>query len=110
MPLSEQQLAQGQAPSTAAVLYSPASSETAIVRTINICNTDTAAHTVRIFHDNDGGTFDETTALIWNMSVPGNGTVVFDVYVAMGNPAGQIGIYANTAEKVTVTLYGAVIT
>ena len=75
MAMQEKQLGQTRPSNTTATsIYSPGSSVTAVVRNIHCCNTSGATATFRIFVDDDGTTYDETTALFWDVTLLANGS------------------------------------
>lgn len=91
-----------------------ASIYTATLRTeitrVVICNTTGTAADARLFHDDDGSTFDQTTALLFDKAIPANDVVEVlagsegsGIHVAVG---GQIGVRTATLDALTFTLYG----
>jgi len=109
--LQEAQLGQLRpADTNAASLYSPAASTTWIGKNLVICNTTGTAATARVFHDEDGTTYDETTALYWDLSVAANSTTSLQGFLSGSNASGNIGVRTGTANALTFTLYGAEIT
>jgi hypothetical protein len=106
----EKQLAQHRENSTSAVsIYSPANSETAVIKSITLCNTTGSAATCRVFMDNDGTTYDETTARYYDKSVPANDSIELSVFWVLNNPTGNIAFQNGTANAITITVDGAVI-
>lgn len=77
---------------------------------IVICNTSGAAATCRIYHDEDGTTYDETTALLWDRDIPvGTPVILNSTSEEAGftiGPAGSLGIRSSVADALTFTLYG----
>lgn len=91
-------------------IYSP--SGTGNVRAINLLMVVThllnfGSPVIRIFHDDDGTTYDESTALYWDYpmepAVPS--TIKFPLG-PISNPAGSIGIRSNVGGGIIYTLYG----
>lgn len=91
-----------------------ATAYTAVIDTevtkIVICNTTGSPVAARVFHDDDGTTFDQTTALYYDKSVPANDTIVLEaatlgagVQVQIG---GSIGVRSATGSALTFTIYG----
>ena len=96
---------------TAVSLYSPAASTETIVKSIVICNTDPdAAITYRIFHDDDGTTYDTTTALYYDVSLAANTSIVLEFSLMMNDSAGNLAVRTSQADDLTFTCYGAEIT
>lgn len=110
MAIQEQQLAQARENSTNAVsIYSPSSNETAIIKSIILCNVTSSLSKVRIFIDNDGSVFDESTAIFYDINVHGNETIELDSYIPMNNENGNLAYRVDVANSVTITVSGAVI-
>lgn len=108
MTLQEKQLGQLRpANTTAASLYSPGAGITAIVKSVWICNTTGAGVTFRIFVDDDGTTYDETTALFWDVTIEGNTTVELDTFMALDDSAGNLAVRTSSASALTFTAFGA---
>lgn len=111
MAMQEQQLGQLRPANTsAASLYSPGSSETAIVYSIVVCNTSGADATYRIFHDDNGTTYDETTALFWDVTLTADSSDILEMKVSMDDSSGNLAVRTDTANAITFTAYGVVIT
>jgi len=111
MAFTEKQLAQARENSTNAVsVYSPAASTTGIVRTIVLCNTSGADATFRIFLDDDGSTYDESTALFWDEDLLANQTLQLDVYYPMNDASGNLAYRSSVANAITITIAGAEVT
>jgi len=94
---------------TAASIYSPATGIRTIITTIIVTNLTAGAVTFRLFHDDDGTTFDETTALAWDISLAANKddtTFGSDLRILMQNPAGNIGVRTGTANALNFSIYG----
>ncbi len=92
---------------TAASVYSPADGVTAELDTIVICNTSGSTATFRLFHDDDGTTYDETTALYWDVSATAaSRSIEIDLSLYMGNADGNLAIRTGTGNALTFTVYG----
>lgn len=93
---------------------STATAFTASVRTdltqIIVSNTTGSAATFSIYHDDDGTTYDQTTALVYACSISGNTTVIIGSEGAgLGiqlSPGGSIGIQSGTSNACTFSIYG----
>ena len=93
---------------TAASLYSPGADVTAaIIKTILVCNQTGSAATFRLFHDDDGTTYDESTALYFDESVAANTTKEINLFMAINNSSGNIGVRTGTNNALTFSAYGA---
>lgn len=105
----KQQLAQLRPSVESAVsLYTPASGIIAEVHCLFVTNTTAGGITFRFFHDDDGTTFDQSTALIWNSTVVVGAftTLTFDTPIYLLNDAGNLGVRTSVANGLTFTLYG----
>ncbi len=108
MNLQEKQLGQLRpANTTAASLYSPAANTTGIAKNLVVCNTTAATVKFRVFLDDDGTTYDQTTALFYDAMILANTTVQVDMFNPMNNSAGNIAVRTDTASALTFTLSGA---
>ena len=108
MALQEKQLGQTKPAGTSPVsIYSPGAGVTAIIRNITVTNLTGLAVEFSIYHDDDGTTYDETTALFFTVRVEKNQTVQLTAYVAMNNPAGNLAVQSSTASALNFTVYGA---
>lgn len=108
MAFQEKQLGQSRPATTiAASIYSPATGVTAIVSTIHVCNTSTISSKFRIFLDNDGTTYDKSTALYWDVSIEASETIQVQTHIGMDNSSGSIAIRSNNENALTFTIHGA---
>ena len=111
MAIQEKQLGQLRpANATAASLYSPGASTTTIIKSIVVCNVTASDLTFRLFLDDNGTTYDETTALFYDTIIEGNSTVQVDTYYAMNNTAGNLAFRSSSGNALTATCSGAEIT
>ena len=95
---------------TAALLYSPASSTETIIHNVVICNTSGASAKYRLFVDDDGTTYDEESAIAWDVNLPADTTDVFEVKITMNKSAGALGVRTDTNSALTFTANGQEIT
>lgn len=91
---------------TAASLYSPATNVTALVEFIMICNTTAGGLTYRLFIDNDGTTYDETTALAFDKAIAANANELVELQLPMIDDAGNIGVRTSSNNGLTFTAWG----
>lgn len=107
MGLAYKQLAQKRENSSNAVsVYSPAADTETIIKTIVLTNTTTSDVTFRLFMDDDGTTYDESTTLAWDMPLDANSVVQFDGDYLMNNSAGNFAYRSFLANAITITLFG----
>lgn len=79
---------------------------------ITVCNTSGADRTFRLYHDDDGGTFSEATALYWDMTAPVGAPITIDAAsVNAGitvSKNGRMGVRSDLTSGLTFTFYGVV--
>ena len=101
------QLGQARENSTNAVsVYSTTWSVQAIVKTVVIANTSGAAATYRLFLDDDGTTYDESTALAWDVAINADTVIQLDGSYNMNNASGNFAYRSSVANALTITLFG----
>tara|TARA_R110000868_G_scaffold26471_5_gene101829 strand:- start:250 stop:585 length:336 start_codon:yes stop_codon:yes gene_type:complete len=111
MALQEKLLGQARENSTNAVsVYALPADTTAIIKAVVLCNQTGSATTFRLFLDNDGTTYDQTTALFYDAALAANETVVITAFMAMSTASGHLAYRSGTANAVTITVFGAEIT
>lgn len=111
MGLQEQQLGQARESSTNAVsVYSPSIGETTVIKSIVLCNNTTSSVTFRIFMDNTGSTYNQSTAQFYDAPLGANSTIMIDTYWPMNNENGNLAYRSSVAEALTITVFGTVIT
>lgn len=102
------QLGQGTPPDTTAVsIFSPDRRDRFTIENIIICNTTASAATYRIFVDDDGSTYDATTAIAYDISLAGNTTDFIEVNIYMSDPAGNLAVRTSTGNSLTFTVNGS---
>lgn len=103
------QLAQQRLTTSATTTLFTALAQTEITRIV-ICNTDSALHTWRFCHDDDGVVFDDTTALYYDQTISALTTISIVSEIPGGGitlrRGGSIGVKNDTANRITITLYG----
>ena len=79
------------------------------IHSIIVCNTTSSAATFRIFHDEDGSTYDETTALFYDSDVLANETISieFDNPIVMREETANLAVRSSSGDAITYTVYGA---
>ena len=111
MAFQEKQLGQARENSTNAVsVYSPDTEVTGIIKFITIANTSGSDATVRMFVDDDGSTYDETTSIAWDIIIPADSVWDRQVFIPMDNASGNFAYRSSVANALTITLFGAEIT
>ena len=105
------QLAQSRPTDTTAVsILSPSIGQRLYVMQVVVCNQTGTAATFRIFHDDDGTTYDETTALYFDKNLPANDTLRIymqdDPGWPMQDAAENLAVRSGTGSAITYTVYG----
>ena len=94
----------------AASLYSPAAGINAEIETIIIAETGGTNRTFRIFHDDDGTTYDQTTALYYDVAINANTTKRLPdngpLGIWMRQSTGNLAVSSSFADALTFTVYG----
>lgn len=109
--IQEKQLGQSRPSGTSAVsIYSPAADTTWIGKTMLICNTTAGAVAFSVYHDEDGTTYDQSTALFYTVPLSANETMNVSLFIAGSNSSGNVAVQTDTANAITFTMYGAEIT
>ena len=107
MAFQEKQLGQVRPANTTAVsIYSPAASTTGIIKNIVICNTSAASAKMRIFLDDNGTTYDETTALFWDVQIDAGSSLQVDSHQGMSDSTGNLAVRTDTNDALTFTVHG----
>ena len=100
-------LAQSRPAGTAAAsLFSQGYDDRVEIDTLHICNVTGSSVNVSVFHDADGTTFDQTTAIIYQYPLAANGWIDIDELVGEWTADASIGIQVSVADAATFTLYG----
>ena len=108
MAFQEKQLGQARENSTNAVsVYSPGSGVTGIIKTIFLANTSGLDARFRLFVDDDGTTYDESTAIAWDVDIEADQMIEIDCFVAMDNSSGNFAYRSSVANAITITVFGA---
>ena len=91
---------------TAVTIFSPDEGVPVMLRQLFICNTSGSNRTYRLYLDNDGTTYDESTAFAWDAVVEAGTTEIVDLDVPMRDSAGNIAVRSDLSRGLTFTLYG----
>ena len=104
-------LAQARPSGTSAVSgYSPPSNFITEITRVLICNTSGSNATFRLFLDDDGTTYDQTTALFWDKLVLADDVAQFpdgDVSnIFINSSSGNLGIRTSVGNALTFNIFG----
>lgn len=108
MAFQEKQIAQIRPTVTTPIqAYSPAVGVTGIIKFFTVANTSNGARRFSIYLDDDGTTFDEDTALFFEISLARQSTFLLSVWWPMNNPVGNLAVQTSAANDLTFTFHGA---
>lgn len=98
----------------AAAVYSPSKGVKGEITSIFVANNSGSAITYNIFHDDDGTTYSNLTSLFFGVELAANSTDLITLeeagVIVDGDTDGTVGAQCNTANVMTITLYGWEIT
>ena len=95
---------------TNTTLYTLSALTTVIITTIHVCNTSSSDVTFRIFADAIGSTYDETTAIYYDVELTSNETIKIQTHIGLDTAGGTIGVRTNNGNTLTFTANGVEIT
>lgn len=97
---------------TAVTAYAGGGNLRAEFKRIVVCNTSGANRTFRLCHDDDGGVFDESTALEWDRTVEAHQALTLTSEEPYGgfvvSKNGTLGVRSDATSGLTFTGYGVV--
>tara|TARA_R100001244_G_C5146944_1_gene128945 strand:+ start:120 stop:494 length:375 start_codon:yes stop_codon:yes gene_type:complete len=93
---------------TAVSIFSPRAKVLVKITAIIITNLDTNPHAYRLFHDDNGTTYNETTALAWDTTIIANDTMSLVVGIWMSDLNGNLAIRTDSANNINFTVYGEI--
>jgi hypothetical protein len=92
---------------SATSIYSPAADEQVMLRELKVCNVSGLdGRKFTVYLDVDGSTYDETTAIYWEVELNKGETWEIGVNLPMYNPSGNIAVKSSVANALTYTLSG----
>lgn len=74
---------------------------------LHVCNVSAAPVNISIFHDVDGTTWDQTTALLYTYVLQVGGAIQIDAPLGDYQFLGSVGVQVSIANAATFTLYGS---
>lgn len=107
MAIDYTQLAQTRENSTSAVsIYQSGTAQT-VQLFMKFANVSSAPALLRVFHDQNGAVYDQSTALVYDLKLlPGE---MFEMdHVFVNNPSGNVAYRSSVANALTATVYGVV--
>lgn len=108
MAILETPIAQSSPSGTTPVsIYSPGSGTITTITFINVCNTSSSSNAkFRIFIDNTGTTYNNTTAHFWDVTLKPGQTFEKQVLYVINNSSGNLAVRTDTANILTFNIYG----
>jgi len=88
------------------LIYQPSGRDRCVITNIIVCNTTSSIVTYRIFVDEDGTTYDQTTAIAYDIPLTGNTTDIWEFPIYMNDPAGTCAVQTGTGGALTFTANG----
>lgn len=108
MYASSSQLAQSRPAGTSAVSILAPAMRTEVTKIV-ICNTSGSSAKFSVYHDDNGTTYDQTTALYYGVAL--TGTAVIEAQFPGGGftvaSGGNLAVQTDTGSALTFTVYGA---
>lgn len=102
-------LAQTRPTDTAAhTAYTKPSKQPVTVEAIAVCNTTASAATFRIFICTNGTTYDQTTAIAYDMTCPANDTDIISFPFTLDTAGGTVGVRSGTGSALNFTIIGKI--
>jgi hypothetical protein len=105
--LSYTQLAQIRPASTSAISIYQCNAGEQVQAFVKICNVSSSQISARVFHDLNGSTYDETTALVWDLAIAPGGLLELD-HIFINNASGHLACRTDVANAMVATVYGVV--
>lgn len=87
-------------------VYSPGAKVTAIITTIVLANTSDSTAAIRVFIDDDGTTYNQTTAIAYDILIARGASEIIMGFFPMSNPSGNLAYQQGTANAITITAFG----
>ena len=88
-------------------LYSSPVGLLTVITGICVVNTSNASKAFRLCYDDDGSTFDESTALYWDKPIDKAETFLVQLQIAVNHQnAGNLGFRSSGANALTITMFG----
>ena len=91
---------------TAESIFSPSTGQKVELSHIFITNLSAANIEFSLFIDNDGSTYDETTAIAFDTPIQANTTEIVDISLPMQNSEGNFAVKTSSADDINFTLIG----
>jgi|TARA_R110000744_G_scaffold94252_1_gene182004 hypothetical protein len=91
---------------TAASLFSPTRGHEYRIDVIYVSEHAGATPTYRLFFDDDGTTYDQTTAIAYDLALSANQSKRVEGPFYMNNASGNIGVRTSAGSQITFTAFG----
>tara|TARA_R110002074_G_scaffold144499_3_gene292217 strand:- start:16379 stop:16714 length:336 start_codon:yes stop_codon:yes gene_type:complete len=105
----KRQLAQARPTDTAAVsVWTPTEAAPYRIVLVSICNVTTSSVDVSLFHDVDGTTYDESTALVWKHTLVAGEILCYESEISDYRAAGNLAVQSSVSNAATFSVYGEI--
>lgn len=94
------------AAATPTSIYSPAANTETLVHNVIVCNTSASSAKYSIFADDNGTTYDESTALAFEIVLAAKTTELFEVKICMDDSTGNLAVESDITDAITFTANG----
>jgi hypothetical protein len=91
---------------TAASLFSPTRGYEYRIDVIYVCETAGATPTYRIFFDDNGTTYDQTTAIAYDLALTANQSKRVEGPFYMNDESGNLAVRTSAGSQITFTAFG----
>ena len=91
---------------TATSLFSPTRGHEYRIDVIMVCETAGNTPSYRLFFDDDGTTYDETTAVAYDVALSANQSLRIEGPFYMNNEDGNLGVRSSAGSEITFTAFG----
>lgn len=107
MAVDYTQLAQYRVANTSPLSIYSSGTEQTVQVFAKFANVSTGAALLRVFHDQNGAAYDQSTALVYDLKLlPGE---IFELdHVFLNNPSGNLAYRSSVASAITATVYGVI--
>lgn len=95
---------------SAASIYSPGASTQTLIKSIIVANVSSGSMKYSLFVDDNGTTYDESTAIAWETTLAKGNSIVIDANIMMNDSTGNLAFQVDVASSATCTVFGTEIT
>lgn len=107
MSIDYTQLSQSRVTNTSPLSIYQSSISQTVQLFIKIANVSSGPAFLRVFHDQNGSTYDQDTAIVYDLKLNPGELLELD-HIFVNNPSGNIAYRSSVASALTATVYGVV--